>query len=81
MKMHELKIEQTYFDATKRGDHKVQIRKNDRDFTIGDMLYLREWQPLIGAYTDRSMSAFITFVAHDSNLPNDYVALSIRIVK
>ncbi|MGY3710727.1 DUF3850 domain-containing protein [Lactococcus lactis subsp. lactis] len=40
MKEHELKLDIKYFDDVKSGKKKFEIRKNDRDFQVGDTLRL-----------------------------------------
>lgn len=41
--IHELKIVPAYFDAIRFGEKKFEIRKNDRNFHVGDILRLKEW--------------------------------------
>ena len=41
--IHELKILTEYFEAVASGRKRFEIRKNDRDYKVGDRLYLREW--------------------------------------
>jgi len=41
VKHHYLKTEVEYFDAVKSGKKKFEIRKNDRDFMVGDMVTLQ----------------------------------------
>ncbi len=43
MKTHELKLDIKYFDDVKTGKKKFEIRKNDRDFEVGDILDLKAW--------------------------------------
>ncbi|EAA0362612.1 DUF3850 domain-containing protein [Listeria monocytogenes] len=42
-KTHELKILSEYFWDIAEGRKTFEIRKNDRDFQVGDILILREW--------------------------------------
>lgn len=43
MKTHELKLDIKYFDDVKSGKKNFEIRKNDRDFQVGDILELKAW--------------------------------------
>ncbi|ATY87920.1 DUF3850 domain-containing protein [Lactococcus lactis] len=44
MKTHELKLDIKYFDDVKSGKKNFEIRKNDRDFQVGDILELKAWE-------------------------------------
>lgn len=48
---HNLKTETEYFQAIERGKKKFELRNNDRNFQIGDMVYLEE--TVNGIYTGR----------------------------
>jgi len=39
---HYLKTETQYYQAIEHGKKKFELRKNDRNFQIGDMIYLEE---------------------------------------
>ena len=39
---HYLKTETQYYQDIERGKKKFEIRKNDRNFEVGDMLHLEE---------------------------------------
>ena len=43
MKIHKLKLNAKYYEDSERGIKTFEIRKNDRDYKIGDVLELREY--------------------------------------
>lgn len=62
MKMHDLKTWPEYFDAIISGAKLFEVRKDDRGFTVGDTLLLREWDPKHSWYTGRTVSRRVTYV-------------------
>lgn len=78
---HELKCWPPYFQATRTGDKLFEYRKNDRDFTVGEVLILREWDPVHETYTpSERLFMRITYVLRASagfGLPEDYCVMSI----
>ena len=44
-KTHELRCWPTFFNYTFHGFKKFELRRNDRDFQVGDHLLLKEWDP------------------------------------
>lgn len=77
---HELKIDQEYFKAVKDGRKKFEIRKNDRDYHVGDLLVLREYNPNCRSYTDESIKVEITYLT-DYAQRNDHVVLGIEVIQ
>ena len=57
---HDLKILPQYFEAVIKGRKKFELRKNDRDFKVGDIFVLREWKD--GEYTGRYCVGSIGYV-------------------
>ncbi|QJD54428.1 hypothetical protein P9A28_gp42 [Sphingomonas phage Eidolon] len=55
MNTHELKCHPHFFAAIAAGKKTFEIRRNDRDYRIGDMLNLREYDPTFG-HTGRRLS-------------------------
>jgi len=81
VKLHSLKIVPSYFDDVSSGKKKFEIRKNDRDFLVGDLLNLREWNPETERYTGRELTAKVTYKINGGQygLDNDYCVLGIEI--
>lgn len=80
MKIHKLKLISDYYDDSARGIKNFEIRKNDRDFKVGDILELREWSCIDGKgeYTDNVHWKIITYILDDEQyLVKDYVCLSV----
>lgn len=77
-KTHELKILPKYFKDVVDGDKNFELRKNDRNFKIGDSLMLKEFDN--GAYTGDSVQVVVTYilVGGEYGLDKDYVILGIE---
>lgn len=58
-KTHELKILSEYYWDIIEGRKTFEIRKNDRDFKVGDVLILREWN---GDFTGLSILVEVTYI-------------------
>ena len=63
METHELKLVQPYFDEVKRDLKNFELRKNDRDYKVGDFLRLLEWDG--ENYTGHECNRCISYVLKD----------------
>lgn len=76
--VHALKIYPEYYEAVKSGKKPFEVRKNDRDFKIGDYLALNEFiQNGAGAgeYTGRSIIARISYIFTNEEYCKDGFAI------
>ncbi|MEW8993092.1 DUF3850 domain-containing protein [Clostridium sp.] len=91
MKIHELKILPSYFEEIKSGEKAFELRKNDRNYQVGDVLLLKEfnlnkkYEDIEGNetyYSGRKILMTITYIFKDDSnnfgLDKDYVILGIK---
>lgn len=72
---HKLKIKQEYFEPVIQGKKRFEIRKNDRNFKVGDIVVLEEIDEN-NAYTGDSFKTRITFIT-DYQQKDGYVVFGI----
>lgn len=60
MDIHYLKILPCYFEDVENGNKKFELRKDDRNYKIGDFIVLREFEN--GKYTGRRKCKQITYI-------------------
>ena len=76
--VHELKISTLFFDDVAEGRKTFELRKNDRDYKVGQWLDLYECAG--GAYTGRHIEAAIVFMLEDyTGLKDGYCILGIKV--
>lgn len=84
MSRHSVKVLPVYFDAIENGIKRFEVRRNDRQYKVGDTLCLREYDSMKDEYTGREIDAAITYmVTHEEfpkGVPEDFVILSIRVI-
>ncbi len=79
---HELKVWSQFFADVKNGRKSFEFRVNDRDFRVGDTLYLREYHPESKQYTGQETTKKITYVLNLTDFlkgydPSGYVVLGL----
>lgn len=62
MQKHELKTWPQYFQAVWNGTKTFEVRLNDRNFEVGDMLVLLEWDPESNEWTGSGVCKRVTYV-------------------
>lgn len=65
--IHELKTDPKYFSAVRSGEKRFELRRNDRDFHVGDYLALNEYDRTAKTYTGRSELVQVIYMLN----PND----------
>ncbi|MFG6322390.1 MAG: DUF3850 domain-containing protein [Lachnospiraceae bacterium] len=66
--IHELKVLQDYFDDVLTGKKRFELRRDDRDYQVGDIFILKEWTP-DGGYTGRQYSGTISYILRGCSCP------------
>ncbi len=77
---HELKCWPGYFGAILDGTKTFEVRKNDRHFTTGDSLRLREWDPDTEVYSGRETTVDVAYIVGLAawGAPQDLCVMAVR---
>lgn len=80
MKTHELKCHPEPFLSLTVGNKTHEVRKDDRDFRVGDVLHMREWNPDTQKYTGCEAWFRVTYKTTGGSwgLPDGLCVLSVR---
>lgn len=77
--VHHLKTWTKYFVDAKSGIKPFEVRKNDRNFKVGDTLILNEYDPERQRYTGNWVAKSITYILDDQSfVKEDYVILGMK---
>lgn len=79
MNMVQMKILPNFFQAVVDGDKTFEIRKDDREIRVGDLLLLKEWEN--DSYTGRGVIRRVCYIlrnAEEYGLMKGYVLLGIE---
>lgn len=78
---HALKTWPQYFEQVESGEKTFELRKNDRDYKVGDVILLQEYNPESNQYTGNEWTGIITYTLADAvkfGLMDGYVILGIK---
>lgn len=64
-KIHRLKTWIEYFQESVNGNKTFEIRKNDRNYKVGDVLILEEYDQYAGEYTSNEHWVQVTYLLTD----------------
>ncbi len=79
IKYHGLKVFPCYFKSTWEGNKLFEIRKNDRNYEVGDILILMEYIKESKEYTGKIIIAQITYITAVNQI-KDNVVLGIKVL-
>lgn len=71
---HHLKIAPEYYNQVRLGVKTFEIRKNDRDFQVGDTLLLKEYEDT--KFTGNILRVVVTYIT-DYAQQDSYVVMAI----
>lgn len=75
--IHTLKIDSEYFEDIKMQRKNFEVRKNDRDFRLGDFIILNEFKDDL--HTGSSIIVCINYILYDKQYVKDgYCILGIQ---
>lgn len=79
-RIHDLKTWPEFFIALVRGEKTSEIRLDDRGYAPGDVLRLREYDPVGHVYTGRETARRVShvLVGTQFGLAEGYVAMSLQ---
>lgn len=63
MRVHDLKTWPEFWAPLYRGVKSFEVRENDRDYQVGDILRLWEWDPEQKLRSGRSLTYEVTYIA------------------
>ena len=80
MAEHILKTWPQFFELVRRGDKTFEVRKNDRNYAVGDTLLLHEFDPATDSYSGRKTDKVVTYVMRGGafGVAEDHVVMAIR---
>lgn len=75
MVLHELKILPQYFEPVIDGNKTFEIRKDDREYAVGDLLLLKEYKD--DNFTGHAILQEVTYITNFNQEPG-YVVMGIK---
>jgi len=82
MNLHKLKTWTKYFQQIKNGNKLFEVRKNDRNYCVGDALLLAEYDPNDGVYMDNEIMVLVTSILEGGQfgIEKEYCVMGIKVL-
>ena len=79
---HYLKTDPEYFQAVKKRKKRFEMRFNDRNYQVGEILVLQEFDRNVGNYTGSpDLTLLITYaLTVKPFVPEGYICMSINVI-
>lgn len=78
--VHQIRVDKTFFEDIEKGIKKFTLRKNDRNYKVGDILEKMEFDD--GKYTGRSIRQEVIYKLEDfTGLEDGYCILGTKNVE
>lgn len=77
-RMHSIKVWPQYLKAIRDGKKTWEFRWNDRDYRVGDILELKEWDESSREYTGEVELVVVTYLLEMDDWIPGYVTMSIE---
>jgi hypothetical protein len=89
MARHEVKSWLHFYEAIKAGKKMHDLRKDDRNYKVGDIVVLKEYDNICGFYTGEQIEAEITYITNrtvpcafsSAVLESGYCILSLKVIQ
>lgn len=80
MTTHHLKTHSSFYLELVYGRKTFEVRKNDRDFKVGDILILKEYNVATDKYTGQQKSFFVSSVLYGGQfgIEKEYCVMSVK---
>jgi len=78
--IHKLKLNEEFFGEVLTGNKTFEVRRNDRDYKVGDWILLQSYCPLKKQYTGGEVRRKITYILQGGNygVEEGFVVLGIK---
>lgn len=77
---HELKTWPEYFQDIMEGSKTFEVRKNDRNYEVGDTLLLREYDPGAKEYTGSEITVRVHYILNGGQfgIEKGFIVMSVH---